>query len=104
MTISHLLKTTKIYLETDVYPPANEIDFYPNSNLDIEQKYQLRAWAIDLAIRCAHAAVTASSGGANLSHHHAQRVDREALVFTVYGQTKGLMAATLNRLSRQSLL
>ncbi|NEP46341.1 MAG: acyl-CoA/acyl-ACP dehydrogenase, partial [Okeania sp. SIO2H7] len=29
MTISHLLKTTKIYLETDVYPRSNEIDFSP---------------------------------------------------------------------------
>ncbi len=73
-----------------------------NSNLDVEQKYQLRAWAIDLAVRCAHAAVTVSSGAANLSHHHAQRVYREALVFTVSGQTKDLMAATLNRLCRQS--
>ncbi|NEP74564.1 MULTISPECIES: acyl-CoA dehydrogenase family protein [unclassified Okeania] len=75
-----------------------------NSNLDIDQKYQLRAWAIDLALRCAHAAVTSSSGGANLSHHHAQRVYREALVFTVSGQNQSLMAATLNRLSRQSSL
>jgi alkylation response protein AidB-like acyl-CoA dehydrogenase len=58
---------------------------------------QLRAWAIALANRCAHAAVTVSSGAANLSHHPAQRVYREALVFSVSGQTTAVMEATLDR-------
>jgi hypothetical protein len=60
----------------------------------------LRAWAIDLAVRCAHAAVTVSSGAANYSNHAAQRVYREAIVFTVSGQTTAVMEATLNRLVR----
>ncbi|MDY6938014.1 MAG: acyl-CoA dehydrogenase family protein [Cyanobacteriota bacterium] len=58
----------------------------------------LRAEAIDLAVRCAHAAVTVSSGAANYSHHRAGRVYREALVYTVSGQTTAVMEATLARL------
>lgn len=68
----------------------------------LPEQLQLRAWAIDLAVRCAHAAVTVSSGAANYSHHPAQRVYREALVFTVSGQTGALMEATLARLVRSS--
>ncbi|MFM6204655.1 acyl-CoA dehydrogenase family protein, partial [Planktothrix sp.] len=74
-----------------------EVQKYPNK-LNTSEKYQLRAWAIELALRCAHAAVTVSSGAANLSSHSAQRIYREALVFTVSGQTTELMAATLERI------
>lgn len=63
------------------------------------EKLRLRAWAIDLAARCAHAGVTASSGAANSLDHDAQRVYREALVFTVSAQTPAIMAATLERLA-----
>ncbi|MBL1176420.1 acyl-CoA dehydrogenase family protein [Pantanalinema sp. GBBB05] len=66
-----------------------------------ETKLKLRAWAIELAVRCAHAAVTVSSGAANDFHHAAQRIYREALVFTVTGQTTDVMEATLTRLVRQ---
>lgn len=65
---------------------------------DLDKRLQLRAWTIDLAVRCAYAAVTVSSGAANYKHHAAQRVYREALVFTVSGQTTALMEATLARL------
>lgn len=65
-----------------------------------EISLSLRAWAIALANRCAHAAVTVSSGAANYSHHPAQRVYREALLFTVSGQTTAVMEATLDRLVR----
>jgi alkylation response protein AidB-like acyl-CoA dehydrogenase len=58
----------------------------------------LRAWAIELAVRCAHAAVTVSRGSANYSYHPAQRVYREALAFTVFGQTPAVMEATLAQL------
>lgn len=61
-------------------------------------KLKLRAWAIDLAVRCAHCAIAVSSGAANHSHHPAQRIYREALVYTVSGQSTDLMAAILNRL------
>lgn len=63
-----------------------------------EERLQLRAWAIHLAQRCATAAVTVSSGAANYRYHAAQRVYREALVFTVSGQTTAVMAATLAQL------
>ncbi|MBW4609564.1 MAG: cyclase family protein [Hassallia sp. WJT32-NPBG1] len=63
------------------------------------ERLQMRAWAIDLATRIAHAAVTVSSGAANYMHHPAQRVYREALVFTVTGQTTAVMEATLERLT-----
>jgi kynurenine formamidase/alkylation response protein AidB-like acyl-CoA dehydrogenase len=72
-----------------------------NTNAHLSEKLQLRAWAIDLATRIAHAAVAVSSGTANYLHHPAQRVYREALVFTVTGQTSAVMEATLERLSRR---
>ena len=62
------------------------------------ENLQLRVWAINLAGRCAQAAVTVSSGAANYKHHAAQRVYREALMFTVSGQTTEIMEATLARL------
>ncbi|HEY9607205.1 MAG TPA: acyl-CoA dehydrogenase family protein [Allocoleopsis sp.] len=71
----------------------------PPDSQSWEKRLQLRAWAIDLAIRCASAAVTVSSGAANSIDHPAQRVYREALVFAVSGQTTAVMEATLARLS-----
>ena len=68
--------------------------------MSLDEQLQLRALAIDLAVRCAHAAVTVSSGAANKKHHAAQRIYREALVFTVSGQTTALMEATLAKLVR----
>ena len=65
-----------------------------------EERLKVRAWAIDLAVRCAHAAVAASSGAANSVDHPAQRVYREALVYTVSAQTSLIMEATLARLVR----
>ena len=63
-----------------------------------EEDLQLRVWAINLAQRCAQAAITVSSGAANYQTHPAQRVYREALVFSVFAQTKDLMQATLEKL------
>ena len=64
-----------------------------------EERLGLRAWVIELAVRCAHAAITAASGAANDINHASQRVYREALVFTVSAQTTEIMEATLDRLS-----
>lgn len=64
-----------------------------------QERLNVRAWAIDLAVRCAHAAITASSGAANSIHHPAQRVYREALVYTVSAQTTEIMEATLRRIT-----
>ena len=66
-----------------------------------QERLNVRAWAIDLAVRCAHAAVTASSGAANSINHPAQRVYREALVYTVSAQTTEIMEATLRRIAHR---
>jgi alkylation response protein AidB-like acyl-CoA dehydrogenase len=66
------------------------------------EQANLRAWAIELAVRCAHAAVVVSRGAANTIDHPAQRVYREALLFSVSGQTTEIMAATLDRLTNNS--
>ncbi len=63
-----------------------------------DYRLQLRAQVIRLAQRCAHAGVIASSGAANAKTHPAQRVYREALLFSVSGQTQAVMEASLNRL------
>lgn len=62
----------------------------------------LRAWAIDLASRCAHAAVVVSRGAANSSDHAAQRIYRESLAFTVFGQHNEVMQASLQYMTRRS--
>ncbi len=69
-------------------------------DLDFNKKLELRAGAIDLAIRCATAAVTVSSGAANQISHPAQRIYREAMVYVVFRQTTAVMEATLARLKR----
>ncbi|MEQ9551278.1 MAG: acyl-CoA dehydrogenase family protein [Coleofasciculus sp. G3-WIS-01] len=72
--------------------------YRPQHSTHHPQSLQLRAWAINLAGRCTNAAVTVSSGAANLQSHAAQRVYREAVVFTVSGQTTAVMEATLAQL------
>lgn len=64
------------------------------------EKLQIRARAIELATRCAHAAVVAHGGAANAIDHPAQRIYREALVFSVSAQTTEILEATLDRLCR----
>ena len=66
---------------------------------ETSKRLELRARAIELAVRCTHAAVAASRGSANYSHHPAQRVYREALAFTVFGQNTDVMTATLDRIA-----
>jgi alkylation response protein AidB-like acyl-CoA dehydrogenase len=63
------------------------------------ERLALRATQIDLCFRCAQAAVVSSSGGANYLSHPAQRVYREALVFSVSAQTTAIMEATIDRLA-----
>ena len=65
-----------------------------------EEAIKLRSWSIELAVRAAHAAVTSSSGAANLLTHPAQRLLREAMFYTIQAQTQEVMDATLSRLER----
>ncbi|MBW4551669.1 MAG: acyl-CoA/acyl-ACP dehydrogenase [Aphanocapsa sp. GSE-SYN-MK-11-07L] len=69
-----------------------------------KQQLQLRAWSIDLAVRSAHAAVTIVGGAANDLNHPAQRIYREALMFTVSGETPKIMSAILKRLTSRILI
>jgi predicted house-cleaning noncanonical NTP pyrophosphatase (MazG superfamily) len=64
-----------------------------------EEKLQLRVQAINLALRCASTAVISSSGAANYQTHPAGRVYREALLFSVSGQTTAVMEASLKLLA-----
>lgn len=64
----------------------------------LQDRLEVRAWGIDLAVRCAHAGIAVSSGFANSVKSRAQRVYREALVYTVSAQTGAIMEATLDRL------
>jgi alkylation response protein AidB-like acyl-CoA dehydrogenase len=75
---------------------------YGASESPFEQKLKWRAIAIDLAVRCAHAAVIVSSGAANSLMHPAQRIYREALVFSVAGQTSAVLEASLEQIARQN--
>jgi kynurenine formamidase/alkylation response protein AidB-like acyl-CoA dehydrogenase len=87
-------------LQAELNSCRSAIAFSKQEEVDFTRKLQLRAWAIDLTTRIAHAAVTVSSGAANYNHHAAQRVYREALVFTVSGQSSAIMEATLASLTR----
>lgn len=55
---------------------SSEPDFFTHA-------VALRAHVIDLAVRAAHAAVAANSGGANNLSHPAQRLYREAMFYTI---------------------
>ena len=67
-----------------------------------DEKSHLQRGAIELAGRCAHAAVAASGGSANSVDHPAQRIVREAIVFTVSAQTEPIQIATLDRLVQRN--
>jgi len=59
---------------------------------------ELRAWCIDLGVRAAHAAVIVGSGAANILDSPAQRLYREAMLYTLTAQTWPLQQASLRRL------
>ncbi|MEM6611431.1 MAG: acyl-CoA dehydrogenase family protein [Cyanobacteria bacterium P01_C01_bin.72] len=74
------------------------IAFVSESSATYTQKLQLRGEIINLAQRCSMAAVIASSGAANYRHSDAARVYREALLFSVSGQTTDVMQASIQNL------
>lgn len=96
------IQTAHQALEAELAECRAAISAAPTDAAHFAANVRLRAWAIDLAVRCAHAAVTVSSGSANSQMHPAQRIYREALTFTVSGQTSAVMAATLARLHREA--
>lgn len=67
---------------------------------NLSRSLSARAWAVELMGRCAHSAVIASAGAGNSMEHAAQRVYREALVFSVSAQTEPIVTEALKRLVR----
>ena len=63
-----------------------------------ERALQARATAILLAMRAAHATVTATGGGAHLLSNPPQRLMREAMFYTTTAQTTDVQGATLDLL------
>ena len=93
------LQESWLSLQSEVEEKASKaIAFISDPNIDYEQKLQLRAQTIELAQRSSQAAVIASSGAANYLYSDAGRVYREALLFSVSGQTTDVMQASLNLL------
>ncbi|MEM8828366.1 MAG: acyl-CoA dehydrogenase family protein [Cyanobacteria bacterium P01_G01_bin.19] len=76
----------------------NAIALSKDDNTSYEPKLELRAAAINLAQRCSQAAIVASSGGANYLHSDAARIYREALLFSVSGQTTDVMEMSIKQL------
>ena len=72
---------------------------YKLPTADYAQKVALRGEAIALMNTCVQTAVLASSGAANMVDHPAQRLYKEALVFSVSGQSNGSAIASLDALS-----
>lgn len=70
-----------------------DIIIHPNDNF--EEKLDLRVQAINLAYRCAIAAIISSKGEANQESHYANRIYREALVYSVSGQTIPVLTHSL---------
>lgn len=66
---------------------------HPNDNF--QEKLDLRVQAISLAYRCAIAAIISSKGEANQESHCANRIYREALVYSVSGQTMPILINSL---------
>ena len=62
------------------------------------EKLQIRARAINLAHHCSQTAIIASSGAANYLNSSAARIYREALLFSVSGQTTDVMEASIQQL------
>jgi alkylation response protein AidB-like acyl-CoA dehydrogenase len=64
-----------------------------------DERLMARAEAILVMQQLAWAAVTISAGAANAMGHPAQRILREALVFSVSAQTAAIQSATLERIA-----
>jgi len=63
-----------------------------------ENALRIRAHAIELGVRAAHAAVTASGGSANSLDNPAQRLFREAMFYSLTAQTPDVRSATMARI------
>jgi alkylation response protein AidB-like acyl-CoA dehydrogenase len=64
-----------------------------------EHALSARTWAIELAVRAAHAAVAATGGTGQMIDRAPQRLMREAVFYTTLAQTPDVQAGTLERLA-----
>ena len=69
-----------------------------NQTITYQEELILRSQAINLAFRCAQAAVISSSGAANNFSNDAGRVYREVMMFSATAQTKDVIEASLKQL------
>ncbi|WP_231943156.1 cyclase family protein [Calothrix sp. NIES-3974] len=100
-----IIHTAHSQLQQELHQCGQKIEqaiIHPKS-FSYPQKLEMRSWAINLMHRITQAAIAVSSGAANYYHHPAQRIYREALVFSVTGQTEDITAATLARLTKSPI-
>ena len=74
------------------------LDLASKNESTYEQKLQLRGELINLAQRCSQGAIIAASGAANYFDSNAARIYREALLFSVSGQTTDVMETSIKKL------
>jgi alkylation response protein AidB-like acyl-CoA dehydrogenase len=72
---------------------------YAADPTDVDTLVALRAWSLELALRCAYALVAATGGRSMMLTHPAQRLLREAAFYAIQAQTPALRASTLGRLT-----
>lgn len=89
-TINHLQLKLDIIKQNMLTAIANQTTY--------QARLKLRSQAINLAFRCAQAAVISSSGAANSFSNDAGRVYREVIMFSATAQTKDVMEASLKQL------
>jgi alkylation response protein AidB-like acyl-CoA dehydrogenase len=65
----------------------------------VDAWFDTRAACIELGVRAGHAALAACGGAATALDHPAQRILREAALYTTTAQASALRAATLARLT-----
>ena len=97
-----IILSTLNALKKELEECRNEAYFAMDDKSDNIRSLKARGRAVELALRCAATAVVTSSGAGNSLRHPAQRVYREALVFSVSAQTAAIMEATLENLIRTS--
>lgn len=69
---------------------------------DTDAQVALRAWSLELALRCAYALIVATGGRAMGLSHPAQRLLREAAFYAIQAQTTAQRQKTLRRVAQKA--
>jgi alkylation response protein AidB-like acyl-CoA dehydrogenase len=89
-------------LEREAAAARRDVEFWAERPAVPEYRrnvVRIRAWCIDVGARAAQAAVIAGGGAANSLDQPAQRLYREALLYSVTALTPDLQAAAMERLT-----